>query len=68
MHSLGLGIAGPARAELGRATQTIGYLRMFRAKSFLQDRQGLTVERLGLGVTTLNCMDVGEVVQTVGYF
>ena len=49
-------------------TQTIGHLWMVRSKRVLQDNQGLAVEWFGSFVMALDCMNVCQVVQTVGDF
>ena len=54
--------------ELCQVTETIRHLRMLRPKRVLQNRQGLTVEWLSLCMTALNCMNVSQIVQAVGYF
>ena len=52
MQGLGLGIAGLSRAELSQVAESRGSLRIFWAQGFFQDGQRLTVERLGLCITT----------------
>ena len=68
LHCLSLGIAGLEKQQLCQVTQTICNLRVFLTKRVLQNRQGLTVEWLSLCMTALNCMNVSQIDQAVGYF
>ena len=61
-------MAGLEKGELPEASQTIRHFGMVRPKRFLQDCQGLTVERFGRCVAALECMNVSQIVQAAGNF